>query len=211
VSFSDICSGAKPDARDSFARTPFHLTLQYGHFPLVEHILTSFPPGSPDSQPVLSPPPKASLLRLAIESNNLELVKRVMNLFTVSESDVTKEWRRLKDPAFANSFPTSRSYGGGRGRKEVHKPTEWKEILKLLQESVPPDFVSLDVPHHHAPSSEADRHPCYSHVRDEGHPLSLSSQIPGDLGDERPSQPTGSHTKPKRDKARRKRNTGKHK
>jgi len=132
-----------------------------------------------------------------------------MNLFTVSESDVTKEWRRLEDPAFANGFPTSRSYGGGRGREEVRNPTGWKEILQLLQEYVPPDFVSSNVPHHHPPPSEADQHPCYNHVRDES---SSSSQIPGDLDDERPSKPTGSHTKPKRDKARRKRNTGnKHK
>ena len=41
---SDICSGAKPEARDSFARTPFHLALQYGHPPLVRCIITSFPP-----------------------------------------------------------------------------------------------------------------------------------------------------------------------
>ena len=135
-----------------------------------------------------------------------------MSLFTVSESDVTKEWKRLKDPAFANGFPISRSYGGGRGREEVRNPTGWEEVLQLLQEYVSPDFVSSNVPHHDGPPSEADRHPGHSHVQDASYPSSSSSQAPGDIGGERTSKPTGSHTKPKRDKARRKCGTGnKHK
>jgi len=211
-SFSDdICSGAKPEARDSFARTPFHLALQCGHLPLINHILTSFPPWSPDSQPVLSRPPKASLLRLAIESSNFDVVKIVMSLFKVSERDVIQEWTRLKDPAFTNGFPISRSYGGGRGA-ELRNPTGWKEILHLLQENLPPDVVSSNVPHHHAPPSEADQHPRYSHVQDARYPSSSSLRIPGDLNDDPTSKPKGSNTRPKRDKARRKRGTGnKHK
>ena len=126
-----------------------------------------------------------------------------MNLFTVSESDVTKEWRRFEHPAFADGFLISRSYGGGRGREGVRNPTGWEEILQLLQEYASPDFVSSNVPHHDGPPSEADRDPGHSHVQDASHPLS-SSQTPGDVGDKRTSKPTGSHTKPKRDKARRK-------
>ena len=131
-----------------------------------------------------------------------------MSRFKVSENDVTQEWRRLQDPAFANGFPISRSYGGGGRRAEVHNPAGWKKIIQLLQEYLPPDFVSSSVLHHHAPPSEVDRHPCSSDVQDASYPFSSSSRIQGDLNDEQTSKPSGSRTKTKRDKGRRKRGTG---
>lgn len=125
-----------------------------------------------------------------------------MSRFTVPEGDVAKEWRRLKDPAFVNGFPVSRSYGGGRGRTEVHNPTGWKEIHQLLREYVTPAFNSSGVPHCAAAPSEADLH---SPVEGTSCPMTSSSPNTGDfIGD----KPAGSHTKPKRDKARRKRGTG---
>lgn len=130
---------------------------------------------------MFSPPPKASLLRLAIESNNLEVVRTIITRFIISEGDVTKEWRRLKDPAFANSFPISRSYGGGRGRTEVNNPAEWKEILQLLREYVSPAGVSSSVPHHSAPAP-----------REGG--WTPASRNPRDFGGKPTSEPTGSQT-----------------
>jgi hypothetical protein len=193
VHISDIFLGADLKERDSFARTPFHLALQYGHLHLINFLLASFPPGSPDSQPVLSPPPKASFLRLAVESSNSDIVKTVMNWFEVSEADVAKELKRLDDPAFANGFPIGRSYGGGRGRAEVRNPTEWDAILKLLH-----DFVEPPVSHHAAPPSEPERDSLHSTVQGGNYPSTLSSLNPGDSS-------SGSHPRPKRDKAHRKR------
>lgn len=174
----------------------------------MNYILAAFQPGSASSQPVFSPPPKASLLRLAIESNNLDIVRTVIRQFEISETDATKEWRRLKDPVFANGFPPSRSYGGGRGRTEANNPIEWKEILQLLQEYVPPAVVSSSVPHHPVPLSEVDQTLRDSPLQSGSRPFTSSSQTPGDLSGEQTSRPTGSHTKPKRDKTRRKRGAG---
>jgi hypothetical protein len=203
IGISYLCSGADPDERDSFARTPFHLALQYGHLHVIDHLLATFPPGLPDSHSVFSPPSQASLLSLAVESSSPDVVKIVLRLFAVSEIDVTNELKRLKNPAFANGFPIARSYGGGRGRTEVNNPTGWKEILKLLH-----DFVEPVVSHHLAPPPEAERHSRHYPVQGGSNWFAPTSPNPGDFSNERTSEASGSHPRSKRDKARRKRGTG---
>jgi ankyrin repeat protein len=195
--------GATPQPRDSFARTPFHLALQYGHLPLINHILASFPPGSPDSQPVLSPPPKASLLRLAIESNSLDIVKTVMSRFKFRRVMLLRSGRGSR----TRLLQTASQFHDRTAEEEEEQKyrTHWNGRRSSIycEEYVPPSFVPSDVPRRPLSPSE----PCYGHTQGASCPLAPSSQNAGDISSERTSKPTGSPAIPKRDKARRKRGT----
>src|SRR5260370_36743615 len=89
--------GAHPGERVSLARTPLRLALQYGHLPLINYLLASFPP----SLGHRNLDPSFPLQRRRFS----DIVKIVLMHLPVPGSDVVKSAEEVHGPGFRTGRP----------------------------------------------------------------------------------------------------------
>ncbi|KAG8767244.1 hypothetical protein FRC15_005804 [Serendipita sp. 397] len=97
---------AEAEERDSWGRSAFHIALQNDHVKLASLFLEAFPPAEEGSMPIIEPPKippeltqEYSLLRLAMDSCSIQMVKLVISNNLFDESDLQDAWDFLSSPA----------------------------------------------------------------------------------------------------------------
>ncbi|KAG8838081.1 hypothetical protein FRC18_006392 [Serendipita sp. 400] len=97
---------AEAEERDSWGRSAFHIALQNDHVKLASLFLEAFPPAEEGSMPIIEPPKippeltqEYSLLRLAMDSCSIQMVKLVISNNLFEESDLQDAWDFLSSPA----------------------------------------------------------------------------------------------------------------
>jgi hypothetical protein len=103
--------GAEPEERDSEGYTAFHIALQHGHIPILQHFFESYAPGETESKPIYNLPESRSLLSLALDSHEPEVVWMILDKNLASTHDVANAWARV-------------SSGGGGGKDQPMKASQ---------------------------------------------------------------------------------------
>ncbi|KAG6833698.1 hypothetical protein H0H87_002895 [Tephrocybe sp. NHM501043] len=86
--------GAELEERDSNGFTAFHVALKYGHLSVVAYFFDEHVP-SADTTKVYELPPATSLLSLALDSLEPELVWMILDRKLASKQDMSSAWERL--------------------------------------------------------------------------------------------------------------------
>jgi hypothetical protein len=84
--------GADVEERDSQGLTALHIALQRGHLNILQHFFGSYPPKEPEHKAIYKLPPSKSLLSLALESCDPEIVWRVLDNGLASTQDIGTAW-----------------------------------------------------------------------------------------------------------------------
>lgn len=92
MSSSHSMTGADLEERNSQGLTGLHLALKLGRISIVKHIVEAYPPG--DSRGIYETPKGVTLLSLAIESKEPELVWVVLENKLASPQDISKAWQK---------------------------------------------------------------------------------------------------------------------
>ncbi|KAG6876015.1 hypothetical protein C0992_001370 [Termitomyces sp. T32_za158] len=99
--------GAEPEERDSAGLTAFHVALQCGNIPIVTYFFEEHPPTA-DTAKIYDLPSSTSLLSLAFESLQPELVWMILDKKLANKETMTSVWGRLVDESenLARKAPT---------------------------------------------------------------------------------------------------------
>ncbi|KAJ7273333.1 DnaJ domain-containing protein [Mycena rebaudengoi] len=83
---------ADPEERDSQKFTPFHVALQSGHIPIVTYFFEAHSPKDEDSNGIYEPPESKTLLSIALESREPQLVWMILDKELATEQDINLSW-----------------------------------------------------------------------------------------------------------------------
>jgi ankyrin repeat protein len=95
IFYSRQITGADLEERNSDGFTAFHIALQAGHVPIVEHFLESYPPKDSEHDAIYKAPPSHSLLSLAMSSVQPECVWKVLDNGFATLQDVSAAQIRI--------------------------------------------------------------------------------------------------------------------
>ncbi|KAJ7905725.1 hypothetical protein B0H14DRAFT_2661321 [Mycena olivaceomarginata] len=118
---------ADPEERNSRGLTAFHVALQSGHIPVVAYFLDEHPPK--DSDGVYEPPEGKTLLSLALESHEPELVWKILDNGLATEQDINLSWTWITSTKGRSAMKSST---GGRKGNLAHSDEKFEDIMKLL-------------------------------------------------------------------------------
>jgi hypothetical protein len=131
VLFDSFSLDAEPEERESFGRTAFHVSLQYGHLPVILYFLETFKPHIEESLPIIVPPEGTTLVLLALESNNPRVVTTILewNLATLEEIQQACEfvWGEARD-----KIPDAKLYGDRACKGRKWDAQAWKQVKDVL-------------------------------------------------------------------------------
>ncbi|KAJ6525655.1 hypothetical protein B0H19DRAFT_586137 [Mycena capillaripes] len=120
---------ADPEERDSRNLTAFHIALQCGHIPIVDYFFEAYPPKDSDSKGVYQSPASQTLLSIALESHEPELVWKILENGLATEQDINLSWAWITSTkgrsAMRKGVQTGRK---GKGNNEE----KFQDIMKLL-------------------------------------------------------------------------------
>ncbi|KAJ3814935.1 hypothetical protein F5876DRAFT_26934, partial [Lentinula aff. lateritia] len=92
--------GAEMEERDSQNYTAFHVATEQGHLKILAYLFEHYPPQDPDHNQIYVPPPSRSVLSLALQSHEPEVVFMVLqpkNKLSNSR-DVNDAWSWINSP-----------------------------------------------------------------------------------------------------------------
>ncbi|KAJ7219483.1 DnaJ-domain-containing protein [Mycena pura] len=153
--------GADPEERDSSNLTAFHVALKCGHITVVAYFFEAYPPEESDSSGIYNPPESKSLLSIALESYEPELVWMILDKRLATEEEINLSWAWIT----SNKGRTSmKSLQAGRKAKPDGE-NRFEDIMQLLMRyggfTPPPTPVAeeqKEVPRSHKP----EQHPSQS-------------------------------------------------
>ncbi|KAJ7510077.1 hypothetical protein B0H11DRAFT_1174946 [Mycena galericulata] len=119
---------ADPEERDSRNLTAFHVALQSGHIPVVAYFFESYPPKDSDSNGVYNPPESKTLLSIALESHEPELVWMILDKGLATEQDINVSWTWITSAEGRSAMKK----GPPGGQKLKQKEEKFADIMKLL-------------------------------------------------------------------------------
>ncbi|KAJ7271992.1 hypothetical protein B0H12DRAFT_1008394 [Mycena haematopus] len=122
--------GADPEERDSRGLTAFHVALQCGHIPVVAYFLEEHPPK--DSDGVYEPPASKTLLSLALESHEPELVWKILDNDLATQQDINQSWAWITSTTGRSAMKKNLVQNGGRKGKAHDDKEAFEDIMKLL-------------------------------------------------------------------------------
>ncbi|KAJ7087831.1 hypothetical protein C8R44DRAFT_819930 [Mycena epipterygia] len=118
---------ADPEERDSRDLTAFHIALQCGHIPVVAYFFEAYPPS--DSHAVYDAPKSKTLLSIALESREPELVWMILDNGLATEQDINLSWTWITSTKGRSEMKKS----GKAGQKSKPNDEEkFEDIMKLL-------------------------------------------------------------------------------
>ncbi|KAF7363616.1 hypothetical protein MSAN_01018700 [Mycena sanguinolenta] len=117
------------EERDSRGLTAFHVALQCGHVPIVAYFLEEHP--LEDSNGVYKPPASKSLLSLALESHEPELVWKILDNDLATEQEINQSWAWITSAEGRSAMKKNFAQNGGRKGK-AHGDEKFQDIMKLL-------------------------------------------------------------------------------
>jgi len=87
--------GADPEERNSAGLSAFHVALQHGHIPILKHFFDAYNPKYEDHNSIYSLSPPDSLLSLALESAEPEVVWMILDKGLADTQDIGNAWTRI--------------------------------------------------------------------------------------------------------------------
>ena len=139
---------AEPEERDSFGRTAFHVSLQYGHLPVVLYFLKTFEPHIEESLPVIVPPKETTLVLLALESVNPTVVTTVIQWHLATLEEIQQAWEFVWGEA-RDKIPDDKLYGGEVRKGRNWNAQDWKKVKDVLMKFgrfTPPPTPTIPLP-----------------------------------------------------------------
>ncbi|KAL4067911.1 DnaJ domain-containing protein [Scleroderma yunnanense] len=86
---------ADPEERNSVGLSAFHVALQHGHIPILKHFFEAYDPKYEDHSAIYSLPPPNSLLSIALESGEPEVVWTILDKGFATTQDISNAWTRI--------------------------------------------------------------------------------------------------------------------
>jgi hypothetical protein len=127
--FLTFVAGADPEERDSRDHTPFHVALQCGHLAVVAYFFEEYPPKDSDSNGVYRPPASTTLLSIALESHEPELVWKILDNGLATEQDINLSWTWITSTKGRSAMKRS-AQNSQKGK--VNNEEKFRDIMKLL-------------------------------------------------------------------------------
>ena len=147
--FDPFSLDAEPEERDSFGRTAFHVSLQYGHLSVSVYFLETFKPHIEESLPVIVPPQGTTLVLLALESNDPKVVTTTLEWRLATLEEIQQAWEFVWGEARDN-IPDSKLYGGEVRKRRMWDAQNWKKVKDVLMKFgrfTPPPSPTTQVEH----------------------------------------------------------------
>lgn len=119
--------GADPEELDSHGLTAFHVGLQHGHISVLNYFFDAHPPNDLDTKAIYTAPETKTLLSLALESREPEVVWTVLDKQLASTVDISKAWTWITSSE-GKSFMRKKA-SGKPSPQDVEK---LDDIMKLL-------------------------------------------------------------------------------
>ncbi|KAJ7724464.1 hypothetical protein DFH07DRAFT_854853 [Mycena maculata] len=116
---------ADPEERDSRNLTAFHVALQSGHIPVVAYFFEAYPPKDSDSNGVYKPPEAKTLLSIALESHEPQLVWMILDNGLATAHDINLSWTWITSAEGRSAM--KKGMRDGKAQEE-----KFGDILKLL-------------------------------------------------------------------------------
>ena len=92
----DACPlGADPEERNSFGLSTCHVALHHGHVQILAFFLESYDPKQEDHNAIYDLPPPASLLSIALDSAEPEVVWMILDRGLATTQDIGKAWTKI--------------------------------------------------------------------------------------------------------------------
>ncbi|KIM62150.1 hypothetical protein SCLCIDRAFT_1215501 [Scleroderma citrinum Foug A] len=86
---------ADPEERNSVGLSAFHVALQHGYIPILKHFFDAYNPKYEDHNSIYSLSPPDSLLSLALESGEPEVVWMILDSGLADTQDISNAWTRI--------------------------------------------------------------------------------------------------------------------
>ena len=122
---------AEPEERDSFGRTAFHVSLQYGHLPVILYFLETFKPHIEESLPIIAPPEGTTLVLLALESNNPKVVTTTLEWHLATLEEIQQVWEFVWGEA-RDKIPDGKLCGDDVRQERKWDAQAWKQVKDIL-------------------------------------------------------------------------------
>ena len=84
--------GADPEERNSFGLSAFHVALQHGHVQILKYFFESYDPKQEDHNAIYDLSPPKSLLSIALDSTEPEVVWMVLDRCLATTQDIGNAW-----------------------------------------------------------------------------------------------------------------------
>lgn len=93
VTHSNPCLGAEPDERNSQGLTAFHVAVQLGYIEIMKMpFFENYPPKESEHSAIYSTPKSTSVLYLALESQEPEVVWMILDQNIAKSQDISNAW-----------------------------------------------------------------------------------------------------------------------
>lgn len=136
--------GAEPDERDSQGLTAFHLAVKLGHIHIIkEPFFENYPPKESEHSGIYSAPPSTSVLSLAIDSCEPEVVWMILDNGIPNSQDTSKAWTRVSSGNWKESMK-KKSLPGGR-KVDDQNLDEIRHLLMVFGGFTPPPTPTVGV------------------------------------------------------------------
>lgn len=87
--------GADPEERNSFGLSAFHVALHHGHVQILKHFFESYDPNEEDHNAVYDLSPPKSLLSIALDSAEPEVVWMILDRGLATAQDIGNAWTEV--------------------------------------------------------------------------------------------------------------------
>jgi hypothetical protein len=124
-------SDADPDERNDEGLSAFHIALRHGHLSILKHFFETYPPSEQDSKPIYILSGSISLLSLALDSNEPEIVWLILDKGLANTEDIGKIWARVS--------PSEGEVTTERSGKDREKLDEIRNVLMTFGGFTPPN------------------------------------------------------------------------
>ncbi|KAJ3835624.1 hypothetical protein F5878DRAFT_627415 [Lentinula raphanica] len=153
---------AEVDERDSQDRTAFHVAVQSGHHDIISYLLEQYPPKDSDHAQIYAAPPLTSILSLALQSHEPEVVYMVLqpeNGFANTQ-DISNAWTWINSSEGQKAMT---KYSKGVKGNIVEKFDDIRTLISQVGGFTPPTTPVLNrkndyVSSKEKPQTDADEH-----------------------------------------------------
>jgi hypothetical protein len=140
----NICLGAEPDEHNSQGMTAFHLAVQLGHINIIRNsFFENYPPKESEYSAIYRAPKATSVLLLAIDSCEPEVVWMILNNGIASSQDTSNAWTRVSSGNWKESMK-KKSLPGGR-KVDDQNLDEIRQLLMTFGGFTPPPTPTVGV------------------------------------------------------------------
>ncbi|KAJ3974643.1 DnaJ-domain-containing protein [Lentinula raphanica] len=144
---------AEVDERDSQDRTAFHVAVQSGHHDIISYLLEQYPPKDSDHAQIYAAPPSTSILSLALQSHEPEVVYMVLqpeNGFANTQ-DISSAWTWINSSEGQKAMT---KYSKGVKGNIVEKFDDIRTLISQVGGFTPPTTPVLDRKNDYVSSSK---------------------------------------------------------